>query len=129
MKKIILGATLLAATLLGLGACGQHSRVDELKKFVEKVQKEGSGYTEEKWQKANDEFSKLLDQLNSYEDLSPEEVKEIAKYQAEYATAAFKQHAGQFMEQADKMLEKAGAALEGTLEGLTGDDDTKESDD
>lgn len=129
MKKTILGALLAAASLLCLGGCGQQSRVDELKDFVEKVQKEGSDYTEKQWKEVNDEFSKLLDKLNNYKDLSPEEMKEIAKYQAEYATAAFKEHAGKFMQEADKTLEQAGAALEGTLEGLTGDDETEESDD
>lgn len=129
MKKTILGAMLAAASLLCLGGCGQHSRVDELKDFVEKVQKEGSDYTEEQWQEVNAEFTKLLDKLNDYKDLSPEEVKEIAKYQAEYATAAFKEHAGKFMQEADKTLEQAGAALEGALEGLTDDDETEESDD
>ena len=125
MKKTILGAMLAAASLLCLGGCGQHSRVDELKDFVEKVQKEGSDYTEEQWQEVNAEFTKLLDKLNDYKDLSPEEVKEIAKYQAEYATAAFKEHAGKFMQEADKTLEQAGAALE----GLTDDDETEDSED
>ena len=109
MKKTILGAMLAAASLLCLGGCGQHSRVDELKDFVEKVQKEGNDYTEEQWQEVNAEFTKLLNKLNDYKDLSPEEVKEIAKYQA------------------DKTLEQAGAALEGALEGLTGDDETEDS--
>ena len=33
------------------------------------------------------------------------------------------------MQEADKTLEQAGAALEGALEGLTDDDETKDSDD
>ena len=61
--------------------------------------------------------------------LTPEELKEMAKYQAEFATAAFKQHAGEFMEEAGKAMEKAGkavdkagAVLDGTLEGLFEDE-------
>ena len=129
MKKTIAALAVAAASVLGLASCGSSSRMDELKDFVEKVQKEGSAYTEEQWQEVNAEFTKLLDKLNDYKDLSPEEVKEIAKYQAEYATAAFKEHAGKFMQEADKTLEQAGAALEGALEGLTDDDETEESDD
>ena len=125
MKKTILLTMFLTAVLLGLGACGEKSRMDELKDFVEKVQEEGSGYTEEKWQEVNEEFSKLLDKLNEYKDLSPEELKEMAKYQAEFATAAFKQHAGKFMEDASKAMEQAGAVLE----GLTEDNESQKTED
>ncbi len=125
MKKTILLTMFLAAVLFGLGACGEKSRMDELKDFVEKVQEEGSGYTEEKWQEVNEEFSKLLDKLNEYKDLSPEELKEMAKYQAEFATAAFKQHAGKFMEDAGKAMEQAGAVLE----GLTEDNENQKTED
>ena len=128
MKKYLMGLLLVLSAVV-FQACQEKNRVDELKDFVEKVQKEGSDYTEEQWQEVNAEFTKLLDKLNDYKDLSPEEVKEIAKYQAEYATAAFKEHAGKFMQEADKTLEQAGAALEGALEGLTDDDETEDSED
>lgn len=105
---------------------GKKDRVDEMKEFVEKVQKEASDYTEEKWQEVNAEFSKLLDKLNSYKDLTPEEIKKIAKYQAEFATAAFKQHAGKFMQEVDKTLKKAGSALEGTQKDQTDDSESEE---
>lgn len=129
MKKTIAALAIAAASVLGLASCGSASRMDELKDFVEKVQKEGSAYTEEQWQEANEEFSELLEKLGKYEDLTPEELKEMAKYQAEFATAAFKQHAGEFMEEAGKAMEeagkavdKAGAVLDGTLEGLFEDE-------
>ena len=101
-----------------LSSCESKSRVEELKYFVEKVQKEGSSYTEKQWKEANEEFSKLLDKLNEYEDMTPEEIQEIAKLQGEYAAKAFKEQAG-------KAMEKAGAALDGFMQGLTGGDEEK----
>ena len=101
-----------------LSSCESKSRVEELKDFVEKVQKEGSSYTEKQWKEANEEFSKLLDKLNEYEDMTPEEIQEIAKLQGEYAAKAFKEQAG-------KAMEKAGAALDGFMQGLTGGDEEK----
>lgn len=117
---MLMAALLGAASLLCLGACESKGHVDELKEFVEKIEKEGSSYTEEQWQKANDELSKLLEKLNEYEDMTPEEWQEVARLQGQYAAKAFKEQAGEAME-------KAGAALDGLMQGLTGgEDDGKE---
>lgn len=118
MKKLLMAALLGGASLLCLSSCESKSRVEELKDFVEKVQKEGSSYTEKQWKEANEEFSKLLDKLNEYEDMTPEEIQEISKLQGEYAAKAFKEQAG-------KAMEKAGAALDGFMQGLTGGDEEK----
>ena len=99
MKKQIIILMLMAASLTAFASCESESRVDDLKEFVEKVQKEAGTYTEEKWEEVNDEFSKLLDKLNQYEDLSEEELKEI-----------------------DDMYRSIG----GFLEGLTGGGDDEE---
>ena len=121
MKKLFITALLGGASLLLLGSCESKSRVDELKDFVEKVQEEGSSYTQEQWEKANEEFSQLLEKLNNLEDMTPEELQEVAKLQGEYAAKAFKEQAGEAME-------KAGAVLNGFMQGLTGDDTEKEED-
>ena len=71
MKRLFI-AGLFGLSLLLLNSCGKQDRVEELKDFVEKVQKEGSSYTEKKWEEVNEEFSELLQKLNSYEDLSAE---------------------------------------------------------
>lgn len=110
---------LLAAGLLGLGSCGAKSHVDELKEFVEKVEKEGGSYTKEQWQKANEELSELLEKLDSYEDMTPEELQEVARLQGQYAAKAFKEQAGETME-------KAGALLNGLMQGLTEEPDSSE---
>jgi len=121
MKKMFMAALLGGASLLCLGSCESKSRVDELKEFVEKVEKEGSSYTEEQWEEVNEEFSKMLDKLNEYEDMTPEELQEVAKLQGEFAAKAFKEQAG-------KAMEKAGAMLDGFMQGLTGDTEEEEDD-
>ena len=93
--------------------------LEELKVLIKQIEEEGSSYTEKKWEEVNEEFSELLQKLNSYEDLSAEELREIAELQGQYAATVFKEHAG-------KAMEKAGAVLDGFVEGLTGDDENGE---
>ena len=114
MRKYIVIA-LWALTTLSIGACqSKSSRIDDLKDFVEEIQKDGEDYSQEQWEKANEKFSQLLDKINSYEDLSEDELKEVAKLQGQYAATIFKNSGKAIMEQ----MEKAGAALDGFLEGV-----------
>lgn len=114
MRKYIVIA-LWALTTLSIGACqSKSSRIDDLKDFVEEIQKDGKDYSQEQWEKANEKFSQLLDKINSYEDLSEDELKEVAKLQGQYAATVFKNSGKAIMEQ----MEKAGAALGGFLEGV-----------
>ncbi len=114
MRKYIVIA-LWALTTLSIGACqSRSSRIDDLKDFVEEIQKDGKDYSQEQWEKANEKFSQLLDKINSYEDLSEDELKEVAKLQGQYAATVFKNSGKAIMEQ----MEKAGAVLDGFLEGV-----------
>lgn len=114
MRKYIVIA-LWALTTLSIGACqSKSSRIDDLKDFVEEIQKDGKDYSQEQWEKANEKFSQLLDKINSYEDLSEDELKEVAKLQGQYAATVFKNSGKAIMEQ----MEKSGAALDGFLEGV-----------
>lgn len=114
MRKYIVIA-LWTLTTLSIGACqSKSSRIDDLKDFVEEIQKDGKDYSQEQWEKANEKFSQLLDKINSYEDLSEDELKEVAKLQGQYAATVFKNSGKAIMEQ----MEKAGAALDGFLEGV-----------
>lgn len=114
MRKYIVIA-LWALTTLSIGACqSKSSRIDDLKDFVEEIQKDGKDYSQEQREKANEKFSQLLDKINSYEDLSEDELKEVAKLQGQYAATVFKNSGKAIMEQ----MEKAGAALDGFLEGV-----------
>ena len=114
MRKYIVIA-LWALTTLSIGACqSKSSRIDDLKDFVEEIQKDGKDYSQEQWEYANEKFSQLLDKINSYEDLSEDELKEVAKLQGQYAATVFKNSGKAIMEQ----METAGAALDGFLEGV-----------
>lgn len=114
MRKYIVIA-LWALTTLSIGACqSKSSRIDDLKDFVKEIQKDGKDYSQEQWEKANEKFSQLLDKINSYEDLSEDELKEVAKLQGQYAATVFKNSGKAIMEQ----MEKAGAVLDGFLEGV-----------
>lgn len=113
MKKYLMGLMLLVAAV-AFNACQEKSRVDELKDLVEQVAEEGGTYTEEQWEKVNDKFSKLLDKLEAYDDLTPEELNEIARLQGQYAAEAFKRSGRQFLQD----FEKAGKMLEGFMDGM-----------
>ena len=113
MKKYLMGLLLVLSAVV-FQACQEKNRVDELKDFVEQICEKGGTYTEEQWEKVNDKFSELLEKLESYDDLTPEELNEIARLQGKYAAEAFKRHGQQFQQE----LEKAGKMLEGFMEGM-----------
>ena len=113
MKKYLMGMLLLAAATT-FNACREKSRVDELKDLVEQIAEEGSTYTEEQWEQVGDKFDQLLEKLEAYDDLTPEELNEMARLQGQYAAEAFKRHGQQFKQE----LEKAGKMLEGFMEGM-----------
>lgn len=114
MRKYII-ISLWALATLSIGACqSKSSRINDLKDFVEEIQKESEDYTNEQWEKANERFSQLLDKLNSYDDLSQEELEEMARLQGQYAATVFKHSGKAIMEQ----MEKAGAVLDGFFEGM-----------
>lgn len=113
MKKYIVLA-LWAFVALGLGSCqSKSSRIDNLKDFVEEISEDGKDYTTEQWEKANKKFSELLEKINSYDDLSQEELEEVARLQGQYAATVFKNSGKAIMEQ----MEKAGTLLDGFFEG------------
>ena len=114
MKKLIVGL-MFGAGLLLLNACqSKTSRIDDLKDFVEQLSEDCGDYTTEQWESANEEFSKLLDKINSYDDLTKEELEEVARLQRQYAATVFKNSGKAVMEE----MEKAGVALDGFLDGL-----------
>lgn len=114
MKKLIVGLMVGLGILL-LDACqSKTSRIDDLRNFVEQLSEDCEDYTAEQWEKANDEFSQLLDKINSYDDLTKEELEEVARLQGQYAATVFKNSGKAVMEE----IEKAGVALDGFLNGL-----------
>lgn len=122
IRKWCLTGLLLAVGVWTLQSCRPKSRVDELKDLVEQIAEEGSTYTEEQWEKVNDRFSELLDKLEEYDDLTPEELNEVARLQGQYAAEAFKRHGQKFQQE----FEKARQMLDGFVEGLSEDSTTED---
>lgn len=123
MKKYIL-PVLLVLSMMGFQSCqSNQSRIDDLKDLVEDIQDNGKDYSAKQWEEASAKFDKLLEKINSYDDLSQEELEEVAKLQGQYAATVFKNSGKAIMEQ----MEKAGAAIDGFIEGISeGLDETEE---
>ncbi len=117
---------LLAASMILAGACKDKSRISELKDFVEKTCKEGQAYTDEQWEKANDKFYELLEKTSGYEDITSEELHEIAVLQGRYAAAAFSLRSQKSMDELYREGDVMGILMEDP--DATGDDsnETKE---
>ena len=120
MKRFFIYALLFAAAF-SLDSCREKSQVDELKDFIEEVKDKGSSYTEAQWEEANKKFSALLDKAKDAKDLSEDELREIARLQGEYASAACK-----VIEKAGDVIDKTGAAIDGFVDGLKSDDKPKD---
>ena len=114
MKKYILFPLFAVAVMFFSSCHSQKGRMDDLKDFVEKIQEEGKDYTLDQWKEANERFQKLLDKINSYEDLTKEELEEMAKLQGQYAATVFQNSGKSIMEQ----MQKAGVALDSLEEGF-----------
>lgn len=123
MKKYILPA-LLALSMMNFQSCqSNQSRIDDLKDLVEEIQDNGKDYSAEQWEEASAKFDELLEKINSYDDLSQEELEEVAKLQGQYAATVFKNSGKAIMEE----MEKAGSALGGFVKGFSeGLDETED---
>lgn len=108
MKKYIL-FLLLVVTVVCFSSChSQNSRIEGLRDFVEEIQKKGQDYTSDQWEEANTRFGQLLDEINSYDDLTQEELEEVAELQGQYAAAVFRSNGKNIM----KQMEKSGNVLD-----------------
>ena len=85
MKKFFYVA--LMALMVMMTACQQSKEdyIKEFKSFVNEVSEECAEYTEVDWEDAAKEFEALVEQAKQYEDLTAEEMMEIAAVQAKYA--------------------------------------------
>ena len=85
MKKIFYVA--LMAMMVMMTACQQSKEdyIKEFKSFVEEVSEECADYTEADWEDVSKEFEALVKQAKQYEDLTAEEMMEIAAIQTKYA--------------------------------------------
>ena len=85
MKKMFYMA--LMAMMVMMTACQQSKEdyIKEFEAFVEELSEECEDYTEAEWEDVAKEFDALVKQAKQYEDLTAEEMVEIAAVQAKYA--------------------------------------------
>lgn len=105
-----------ASLMLAAVSCGASSVADRAEKFVEKFEKECSGYSEEKLQQAADSFEKLVEEYEQkYDKLSEEDrarfLKAVGKYHGASVKAA--------VDKAGDAIDEASDVFEGFVESLT----------
>lgn len=105
-----------AALMLAAVSCGASSVADRAERFVEKFEKECSGYSEDKLQQAAESFEKLVEEYEEkYDRLSDEDrarfMKAVGKYHGASVKAAVKK--------AGDVIDEASDAFEGFMESLT----------
>ncbi len=118
MKRQIIGLMILCVGIL-FSSCEEKSRIDKLKDFIEQVKDEGSQYTTQQWEEIYEKFSNLLEEVENYDNLTSEELEEIARLQGEYAATAFKYHAGE-------AIKRTGAFINGFIDGLSDNDENSQ---
>lgn len=125
MKKLVWVPCMALA--LALTACQTtvDSSIEKLSRFIDQVEQKSAEYSAEDWEKANEQFEELIDRLDEFKDITPEQAQEIARQQGRYAGIALKNGTDELLEGVGKSIEEAGKVLDGFLEGL-GEDDDKE---
>lgn len=105
--------------LFALGSCGdsKESYVKDFTKFVEKVKRDCEDYSADDWKKANEKFEVFVG--SRYEkfssELSMDELVEITKLKATYATLQLKQGASNFKKELDKAIDKSSKEIDKLL--------------
>lgn len=112
MKKLFLFMALAAVALLALSCTSMLP--DRIEKFVDKVEKNASSYTEEDWEKVSDQFSNLMDQYKQVKDkLSKEDQKRVDKAVGRYRAIVIKSGI-------KNVVDDFSSAVKGALEGVGG---------
>lgn len=118
MKKLSYLAVAAFAALCMSCQQSADSCINDMKSFVENVEKECADFTEADWEKSAAKFEKLIEKASQCEDLTNEQSQEIAKIKGQYAGVVLKQGGRELMNNVNKELEKAGKQLEGLIKGL-----------
>lgn len=105
--------------LFALSSCGdsKESYVKDFTKFVEKVKADCGNYSADDWKKANEKFDIFVG--SRYEkfssELSMDELVEITKLKATYATLQLKQGASILKKELDKAIDKSSKEIDNLL--------------
>lgn len=96
----------------------QHA-IDNLSDLVEKVEKNASDYTEEDWAEVNQQYDKIIAEIDKY-DYSSKDSKRISKLKGKYSGIKTRNTINNFVDGIDKTAKKVKGTIEGFAEGLTG---------
>ena len=120
MRKKTLFAVIALMCLLVLTACDRKQRaLDNLKEFVEKVEKDAPELTEEEWKNVNKEYDDLMAEIDKY-DYSLEESKQIGELQGRLVAIKVKDTGKDAIEGARKAYAKWVGIIWGFLHELFG---------
>ena len=118
MKKVTL-LTIVAFAILLFSSCDKKQRaIDNLSDLVEKVEKNASEYTEEDWVEVNQQYDKLVAEIDKY-DYSGKDSERISKLKGKYAGIKARNTISKFVDGIDKTAKEVKGAIEGFTEGLT----------
>ena len=120
MRKKTLFAVIALMCLLVLTACDRKQRaLDNLKEFVERVEKEAPELTEDEWKDVNKEYVDLMAEIDKY-DYSLEESKQIGELQGRLVAIKVKDTGKDAIEGARKAYAKWVGIIWGFLHELFG---------
>ena len=118
MKKVTL-LTIVAFAILLFSSCDKKQRaIDNLSDLVEKVEKNASEYTEEDWVEVNQQYDKLIAEIDKYE-YTGKESERISKLKGKYVGIKARNTISKFVDDIDKTAKEVKGAIEGFTEGLT----------
>ena len=123
MKKYLLFVVLALAATIILTSFG-FSLPSQFEHFVDKVEKNAPEYTKEDWNKASEQFKKLMDKYkDAFDNTSEEDKERIDKSIGKYRAIVFKYGVSKSFDESMKTLgpklESLGRRLESFFEELT----------
>lgn len=125
MKKYFLFVILALAATIILTSFG-FSLPSQFEHFVDKVEKNAPEYTQEDWNKASEQFKKLMDKYKeSFDSIADEDKERIDKSIGKYRAIVFKYGVSksfdEYMKTLGPRLESLGRRIESFFEELSKD--------
>lgn len=126
MKRLLIYLLTAFISLCLLTACDkkQHA-IDNLRDFVENVEKKAPEYTEKDWIEADKKYDELIIEIEKYR-YSGEESKQIGVLKGRYSGIKTKNKVTKFLEDIDNATQEFKGVLEGFTEGILGSDEKSE---
>jgi len=133
MKSVLKTLLALVAVALLAAACNMFASLpDRMDAFVDSVEKNAANYTQEDWNKANEQYQAFCQEFQKKKDsLTGDEVKQFRAAMGRYASIAVKSGIDSVVSSVEEIgmsisgaFEEVGSFLEGLFSGQ--DDNNKE---